>query len=67
MLATLPVDERPKGQPFYLPAIEEILRISGDPDFRAFYSSSQSFAKGVQLGVGIKLPHVLAVFARKQK
>ena len=45
--AVLPVRQRPKGQPFFLAALEEILRISSDPDYRAFYSSSVSFAKGV--------------------
>ena len=48
--AVLPVRQRPKGQPFFLAALEEILSISGDPDYRAFYSSSVSFAKGVRLG-----------------
>ena len=36
----LPVRERQGGQPFFLAAIEEFLRISGDPDSRAFYTDS---------------------------
>ena len=39
--AKLPVRERTAGQPFYLAAIEELLRISGDPDSRAFFSASR--------------------------
>ena len=36
-----------------LAAIQELLlRISGDPDYKAFCSSSQSFGNGVRLGVG---------------
>ena len=47
---TLPVRERSLGQPLYLAAVEELLRIAGDPDHKAFFSSSVSFAKGVRLG-----------------
>ena len=63
----LPVREIPPNQPFFLAAIEELLRISGDPDYKAFHSSSVSFAKGVRLGAGSKLPRVPAVFERKAK
>ena len=63
----LPVRSRPEGQPFYLAAIEELLRISGDPDHRAFYSSSVSFAHGVRVGFKAKTPRVPAVFDRKTK
>ena len=52
----LPVREQTAGQPFFLAAIEELLRAAGDPDYRAFFSSKFSFAKGVRLGVGIKPP-----------
>ena len=55
------------GQPFFLAAIEEFLRISGDPDSRAFYTSSNSFAKGVRVGPNAKLPRVPAVFEKKIK
>ncbi|CAE7746198.1 unnamed protein product, partial [Symbiodinium necroappetens] len=41
--------------------------IAGDPDHKAFFSSSVSFAKGVRLGVGVKNPRVPAVFERKTK
>ena len=54
----LPVRSRPEGQPFFLAALEELLRISGDPDFRAFYSSSVSFAHGVRVGFKSKTPRV---------
>ena len=63
----LPVRERTVGQPLYLAAIEELLRIAGDPDHKAFFSSSVSFAKGVRLGVGVKNPRVPAIFERKTK
>ena len=62
----LPVRSRPDGQPFYLAAIEELLRISGDPDHRAFYSSSVSFAHGVRVGFKSKTPRVPAVFDKKK-
>ena len=63
----LPVRERTEHQPFFLAAMEELLRLSGDPDHRVYFTASQSFAKGVRLGVGAKLPRVPAVFERKQK
>ena len=55
--AELPVREKPDGQPFYLAAIEELLRIAGDPDFAAFYSGQDSFAKGVHVVVGVETRH----------
>ena len=63
----LPVRERQAGQPFFLAAIEELLRISGDPDSRAYYTSRRSFARGVCVGPGAKLPRVPAVFDKKLK
>lgn len=63
--AKLDVRTRAPDQPFYLGAIEELLRISGDPDHKAYSSATNSFAKGVRLGVGAKLPRVPAVFERK--
>ena len=63
----LPVRERQGGQPFFLAAIEEFLRISGGPDSRAFYTSSNSFAKGARVGPNAKLPRVPAVFEKKIK
>ena len=58
----LPVRERPDGQPFFLAAIEELLRVSGDPDSAAFYASADSFAKCARLGVDVALPRAPAVF-----
>ncbi|CAE7344743.1 SWP2 [Symbiodinium sp. CCMP2456] len=64
----LPVREQTAGQPFFLAAIAELLRVAGDPDFRAFLSSKFSCAKGVCLGVGLKTPRrVPAVFEKKTK
>ena len=63
----LPVRARPEGQPFYLAAMEEYLRVSGDPDSRVFFSSSESFANGVRLGLNAKLPRAPAVFDKKTK
>ena len=63
----LDLDHVPSGQPFRLALIEEFLRISGDPDYRAFYSASSSFAKGVSIGVDQKLPRTPAVFRKKVK
>ena len=63
----LPVRVQPDGQPFFLAAVEEVLRISGDPDFSAFYSGPDSFAKGVRLGVGVETPRVPAVFEEKTR
>ena len=45
-----------KGQPFYLRALEEWLRLCGDPDWRIVCSSKKSFAKGVSVGVDCKTP-----------
>ena len=61
----LPVDHVVPGQPFYLAAVEELLRLAGDPDFAAFYTGKDSFAKGVRLGVDVDLPRVPAVFTAK--
>lgn len=63
----LPVRERVSKQPFFFAALEELLRLSGDPDYRAHFSSSHSFAQGARLGVGVKLPRVPVVFERKAK
>ena len=63
----LPVDHIVPGQPFYLAAVEELLRLAGDPDFAAFYTGKDSFAKGVRLGVDVDLPRVPAVFTAKTR
>lgn len=62
----LDFDEVPHRQPFKLALIEEFQRISGDLDFRAFYSGS-SFRHGVAVGVDCKLPRTPAVFEGKVK
>ena len=61
----LPVCARPEGQPFYLAALEEYLRVSGDPDSRVFFSSREFFANAVRVGPNAKLPRVPAVFDKK--
>lgn len=63
--AKLPVEEVPEPQPFKLALVEEFLRLNGDPDFAAFYSGDESFAKGVRLGVDEELPRAPAVFEEK--
>ena len=35
--ATLPTREQTSGQPVYLAGVEELLRIAGDPDHKAFF------------------------------
>ena len=59
--------EPPAGQPLLLQALEEHLRLAGDPDHRVFHSSSVSFAKGVTLGVRGRMPRVPAVFERRTR
>ena len=46
------VREHVANQPFLFAAIEELLRLSQDPYYKAFFSSSQSFAKGVRVVLG---------------
>ncbi|CAE8726071.1 unnamed protein product [Polarella glacialis] len=59
--------EVPLGQPVLLPALENFLKLCGDPDSRVFHTSSRSFSKGVTLGILGKLPRVPAVFDRKER
>ena len=59
--------EPPAGQPILLRAVEEHLRLAGDPDYRVFYSSSVSFAKGVTIGIKGRMPRVPAVFDRRTR
>ena len=66
----VPVEElelMPEYQPFYLRALAETLRIFGDPDWRVFWESKESFAKGVPVGVDVRLPRTPAVFERKRR
>ena len=57
----------PEDQPFYLPLIGTLLQLSGDPDWEAYTSSSDSFAEGVALHVDTDLPHIPDVFPDKSK
>ena len=53
-----------EGQPFLLTAIGETLRFTGDPDWRVFATSSESFATGVRIGCNQPLPRTPAVCER---
>ena len=57
----------PDRQPFFLGAIGELLRLAGDPDWRRYTEATWSFAAGVPLGVGVRLPRTPALFERKHK
>ena len=57
----------PDNQPFSLYLISELLRRTGDPDWQAYATSEESFAKGVALGVDTELPHIPLVFPDKNK
>ena len=59
------LEEISEQQPFKLTFIEEFLRLQGDPDFAAFFTGKNSFAKGVKLGVDMELPRASAVFHEK--
>ena len=59
--------EPPARQPLLLQAIEEHLRLAGDPDHRVFHSSSVSFSKGVTIGIKGRMPRVPAVFERRTR
>ena len=52
-----------RDQPVRVRLIQAIPRLTGDPDL----ASMDAFAVGVRLGVGVKLPRTLVVFARKKK
>ena len=52
-------------QPFHLDLLGGVLQYISDPDWRQAAASSWSFAKGVPIGVGIKMPRTPAVFERK--
>ena len=62
----LPVEVKTAGQPFYLAAIAELLRLAGDPDHEVFFAGQNSFAGGVRLGVDVPLPRVPAVYTAKK-
>ena len=62
----LPVEVRTAGQPFFLAAIAELLRLAGDPDHDVFFAGKDSVANGVRLGVDVPLPRVPAVYTAKK-
>ncbi|CAE7581099.1 unnamed protein product [Symbiodinium natans] len=64
---TAQISEVPDRQPFFLCAIGELLRLAGDPDWRRYTEATWSFAAGVPLGVGVRLPRTPALFERKHK
>jgi len=59
--------EVPEYQPFFLHAIGQTLRLMGDADDRIIDVSSNSYVKGVPVGVGCKLPRTPAIFNRKTR
>lgn len=65
--ARLPLGAVPERQPFHLALVEDFLRLCGDPDYAAFYTASESFAKGVRIGVDADLPRTPEVFGPKVK
>jgi len=62
---SISLEEVSPGQPFYLEAIGETLRLMQDPDFRIYSRSSHSFRTGVPVGYNIRMPRTPAVFERK--
>ena len=54
-------------QPFFLQALGRSLRLTDDPDWRAFAESPFSFVAGPPVGVGVKMPRVPAVFEKKDR
>ncbi len=50
-------------QPVRVRALQRILQLGGDPDWRGM----EHFARGVRLGVSSKLPRTPAVYARKRR
>ncbi|CAK0869239.1 unnamed protein product, partial [Prorocentrum cordatum] len=57
--------EVPERQPFFLKALGVHLKEVGDPDWRIFEDSKDSFTSGVALGFGELMPRTPAVFERK--
>lgn len=52
-------------QPFHLHLLSAFLEKAGDPDWRQLTQGRFSFAVGVPIGVGIRMPRTPAVFERK--
>ena len=65
--ATGDLFEVSEGQPFFLRALGEHLRICLDPDWRVLTEEERSYSKGLSLGVLEELPEVPAVFEPKTK
>ena len=56
---------QPPFHPLFLSAIGQTLKEMGDPDWKIMASTVHSYASGVRLGVGIKMPRTPAVFKKK--
>ena len=59
--------EIPEFQPFFLHAMAQTARLSGDADWEILDEEVDSFATGVPVGIGIEMPRTPAVFSRKKK
>ncbi|CAE8616008.1 unnamed protein product, partial [Polarella glacialis] len=57
----------PEFQPFLLFALGQSLCKMGDPDWQVIADSPDSYASGVPVGVGIKMPRAKFVFRKKVK
>ena len=63
---TLSVNRRTRqdrAQPVRIRWLQAVLKEAGDPDWKGM----KWFAKGIRVGVGVRLPRTPAVFARKRK
>ena len=56
-----------EGQPCFLAAIGEALRICGDPDWKIFAKKTESFSSGVRIGYLTAMPRTPAVYERKTR
>ena len=59
--------EVPEFQPFLLFALGQTLRKMDDPDHRVIDLAKHSYATGVPVGMGEKMPRTPSVFERKVK
>ena len=55
------LNDRP--QPVRIRLLQAVLKEAGDPDWRGM----SWFARGIRVGVGVRMPRTPAVFARKRK
>ena len=60
-------DERARYQPFRLRLAEALAQQFRDPDWKQLVQAKHSFASGVPIGVGVRMPRVPAVYERKTK